>query len=131
MMDRLRDKPLEFEPGERFAYSNSGYFLLGYIVEKASGLSYEQFVRQFVFEPLGMKDSGCDHFETILSHRAAGYARRRGHLGQLGLHGQNLSAGRRNFVFNRRGFLPLVSVLAGPKTHSGGVMESDDHAGEG
>jgi CubicO group peptidase (beta-lactamase class C family) len=76
MMSRLRDKPLEFEPGERFAYSNSGYLLLGYIVEKASGLSYEQFVRQFVFEPLGMKDSGCDRFETVLSHRATGYALR-------------------------------------------------------
>ena len=73
MMNRLRDKPLEFEPGERFAYSNSGYILLGYIVEKASGQSYEQFVQQFVFKPLGMKDSGCDRFETILSHRATGY----------------------------------------------------------
>jgi len=72
-MKRFRDKPLEFEPGERFAYSNSGYVLLGYIVEKASGQSYEQFVRQFVFKPLGMKDSGYDHFETILPHRATGY----------------------------------------------------------
>jgi CubicO group peptidase (beta-lactamase class C family) len=73
MMNLLRDKPLEFEPGERFAYSNSDYILLGYIVEKASGQSYEQFVQQFVFKPLGMKDSGCDRFETILSHRATGY----------------------------------------------------------
>jgi CubicO group peptidase (beta-lactamase class C family) len=73
MLHRLRDMPLEFEPGERFAYSNSGYILLGYIVEKASGRSYEQFVQQFVFKPLGMKDSGCDHFTTILPHRAAGY----------------------------------------------------------
>ena len=42
-------------------------------MEKASGQSYEQFVQQFVFKPLGMKDSGCDRFETILSHRATGY----------------------------------------------------------
>ncbi len=75
MMDELRNKPLEFEPGERFAYSNSGYVLLGYIVEKASGQSYEQFVRQFVFQPLGMMDSGCDQFATILRQRAAGYSR--------------------------------------------------------
>jgi CubicO group peptidase (beta-lactamase class C family) len=73
MMSRLRDKPLEFVPGEQFAYSNSGYILLGYIVEKASGQNYEQFVQQFIFQPLGMKDSGCDRFETILSHRATGY----------------------------------------------------------
>ena len=65
MIKILRDRPLEFEPGERFAYCNSADVLLGYIVEKASGQSYEQFTRQFVFEPLGMTDTGCDHFETI------------------------------------------------------------------
>jgi CubicO group peptidase (beta-lactamase class C family) len=75
LMKSLRDQPLEFEPGERFAYSNSGYVLLGYIVEKASGRSYEQFMQQFVLKPLGMKDSGCDHFETILPQRATGYTR--------------------------------------------------------
>ena len=73
LMDHLRDKPLEFEPGERFAYSNSGYFLLSCIIEKAAIRSYEQFLEQFIFKPLGMNDSGCDHFETILPHRAAGY----------------------------------------------------------
>jgi len=72
---RFRDKPLEFEPGERYAYSNSGYILLGNIVEKASGVSYEQFVKEFVFKPLGMNDSGYDHFETVLPHRATGYSR--------------------------------------------------------
>ncbi len=75
MMDYLRDKPLEFEPGERFAYSNSGYFLLSCIIEKAAGRSYEQFLQQFIFQPLGMKDSGCCHSATILPHRAAGYSR--------------------------------------------------------
>jgi CubicO group peptidase (beta-lactamase class C family) len=73
MMKSLRDKPLDFEPGDRFAYSNSGYILLGYIVEKASGQTYEQFMQQSVFKPLGMNDSGCDRFETILPHRATGY----------------------------------------------------------
>jgi len=72
-MQSLRGQTLEFEPGERFAYSNSGYVLLGCIVEKASGRSYEQFMQEFVLKPLGMKDSGCDHFQTILPHRATGY----------------------------------------------------------
>ena len=75
MMDRLRDVPLEFEPGERFAYSNSGYFLLSCIVAEAAGRSYEQFLAQSIFNPLGMTNSGCDHFTTILPHRAAGYTR--------------------------------------------------------
>ena len=74
-IQRFRDKPVEFKPGERFAYSNSGYVLLGYIVEKASGKSYEQYVQEVIFKPLGMKDSGYDHFERILPHRATGYTR--------------------------------------------------------
>ncbi len=75
MMAFLRDKPLEFEPGERFAYSNSGYFLLSSIIEKAADRSYEQFLEQFIFQPLGMTNTGCWHFATILPHRAAGYSR--------------------------------------------------------
>jgi CubicO group peptidase (beta-lactamase class C family) len=75
-IQRFRDKPLGFEPGKRFAYSNSGYILLGYIVEKAAGQSYEQFVEEIIFKPLGMEGSGYDHFETILPHRAAGYSRK-------------------------------------------------------
>lgn len=75
LMALLRDKPLEFEPGEHFSYSNSGYVLLGCIIEKVAGRSYEQFLEQFIFHPLGMTNSGCWHFETILPHRAAGYSR--------------------------------------------------------
>lgn len=66
---------LEFEPGSKFAYSNSGYFLLGAILEKVSNESYEQLLHERIFGPLGMKDSGYTHTETILPHRAAGYER--------------------------------------------------------
>ncbi len=75
-IERFRDKPLGFEPGKRFAYSNSGYILLAYIVEKASGESYERYVAETIFKPLGMEGSGYDHFENVLPHRAAGYSRR-------------------------------------------------------
>ena len=75
MVARFKDKPLEFEPGEKFAYSNSGYLLLGAIIEKASDMTYEAFLRQEVFEPLGMLDTGYDHHATILQNRAAGYTR--------------------------------------------------------
>ena len=64
---------LEFEPGTKFVYSNSGYFLLGAIIEKVTGKPYEQILKQNIFDPLGMKDSGYDHWETILSKRAIGY----------------------------------------------------------
>jgi CubicO group peptidase (beta-lactamase class C family) len=69
---------LHSEPGTKFEYSNSGYFLLGAILEQASNESYEQLLKERIFDPLGMKDSGYAHYETILPHRAAGYERSNG-----------------------------------------------------
>jgi len=70
----FRDKPLEFPTGERFSYSNSGYALLGYLIEKISGRTYKQFVEENIFMPLGMKDSGYDS-NIVITNRAAGYSR--------------------------------------------------------
>ena len=75
LVARFRDKPLEFEPGEKWNYSNSGYVLLGYLIEKISGESYEKFVNENIFGPLGMKDSGYDSNTAIIPHRASGYVR--------------------------------------------------------
>jgi CubicO group peptidase (beta-lactamase class C family) len=80
IVERFRDKPLEFAPGEKYVYNNSGYLLLGLIIEKASGKKYEELLREQVFEPLGMKDSGYDHSETVLRQRATGYSLSRGQL---------------------------------------------------
>lgn len=74
LIARFRDKPLEFAPGEKFAYSNSGYVLLSAIVEKLSGQSYAAFVAENLFKPLGMADTGYDSSATILPRRASGYA---------------------------------------------------------
>ncbi len=76
MIARFQGKPLDFAPGETFHYSNSGYFLLGAIIEKVAGTSYEAFLKEAIFEPLGMKDTGYDHAETVLPGRASGYDRR-------------------------------------------------------
>ena len=70
---KFADLPLEFTPGEKFAYSNSGYFLLGYIIEKVSGKTYEQFLQDNILTPLKMNNTGFDHHETILKNRASGY----------------------------------------------------------
>jgi CubicO group peptidase (beta-lactamase class C family) len=69
----VRDKPLDFVPGEKMSYSNSGYLLLGYVIERVTGGSYEQFVTDNIFTPLGMKDSGYDSNTAIVPRRAAGY----------------------------------------------------------
>jgi CubicO group peptidase (beta-lactamase class C family) len=75
MVGRFRDLPLEFEPGSRFKYNNSGYFLLGVIIERTAGQPYEDVLRGQIFEPLGMKDTGYDHSDVVLPRRAAGYAK--------------------------------------------------------
>jgi len=75
LVARFRDKPLDFQPGEKWSYSNSGYVLLGYLIEKVSGKSYSDFVQQNIFAPLGMKDSGYDSNSAVIERRAAGYSR--------------------------------------------------------
>lgn len=77
---RFKDKPLEFAPGERFNYSNSGYVLLGHLIEKVSGQSYEAFLREHIFGPLRMTNTGYDTAGALLKHRASGYTLRTGHL---------------------------------------------------
>ncbi len=72
---RFRDRPLDFKPGESWRYSNSGYVLLGYIIERVSGQPYEKFVTENIFAPLRMNDTGYDHTDAIIKHRAHGYAR--------------------------------------------------------
>jgi len=64
---------LQFEPGSKFSYNNSGYFLLGAIIEKVTGQPYERVLKEKIFDPLGMKNTGYDHYGTIVEKRAAGY----------------------------------------------------------
>lgn len=66
---------LEFEPGTKFAYNNSGYFLLGAIIERLTGKTYEQALKEMILDPLGMKNTGYDDHDTLLAKRASGYAR--------------------------------------------------------
>ncbi len=73
LVANFADSALEFVPGEKFSYSNSGYTLLGYIIEKTSGKSYEEMLQEKIFVPLQMKNSGFDHPASILDNRASGY----------------------------------------------------------
>jgi hypothetical protein len=60
-------------PGTQFRYSNSGYVLLGYLIEVVSGKSYERYLQDIFFTPLGMTHTGYDHPEQVIPERAAGY----------------------------------------------------------
>ena len=73
IVELTRDMPLEFEPGAQHAYNNTGYVLLGYIIEKASGQTYADYLQQHIFTPLGLKHTGYDDTKTLLPGRAAGY----------------------------------------------------------
>jgi D-alanyl-D-alanine carboxypeptidase len=73
LIDAFKNEPLDFGPGEKWNYSNSGYVLLGAIIEKVAGLSYEQFLQERIFGPLGMGHSGYDHTDRLVPGRAAGY----------------------------------------------------------
>ena len=71
-------RPLDHEPGTKFRYSNSAYIGLGFIVERASGMSYADFLRTRIHEPLGMTLSEQDRSEAIIANRAQGYQLRSG-----------------------------------------------------
>jgi len=69
----FKQKPLSFKPGTKFEYCNSGYFLLGVIIEKLTGMSYERAVRQLIFSPLQMNNSGFDFINLHSASKAKGY----------------------------------------------------------
>ncbi|KPU42676.1 putative penicillin-binding protein PbpX [Oxobacter pfennigii] len=80
IIDRFKNKPLEFTPGKKYDYSNSGYVLLSYIIEKVSGKSYEQYLQDNIFTPLGMVNTGYDYLTPIIKDRASGYSISKGSL---------------------------------------------------
>ncbi|MEO6390658.1 MAG: serine hydrolase domain-containing protein [Pyrinomonadaceae bacterium] len=74
MLKLVADAPLDFPSGSKFNYSNTGYFLLGLVIEKASGKLYGEFVQQRIFQPLGMTATRFNDIHAIVKNRAAGYS---------------------------------------------------------
>ncbi len=69
----FEDQPLEFAPGEQWKYGNSGYVLLSAIIERASNQTYEQFLRESIFEPLDMTATCVSSIQHLIPNRARGY----------------------------------------------------------
>jgi len=69
----FKNEPMDFAPGTKWNYNNSGYILLGYIIEKVSGKTYEQYIKDNLFVPAGMTNSGYGNENRIIKNRAKGY----------------------------------------------------------
>lgn len=75
MLSYFMNKPLDFNPGTQYSYCNSGYMLLGLIIEKVTGKSYEQVIKELILIPLAMKSSGFDFAALQSPNKAVGYTK--------------------------------------------------------
>jgi CubicO group peptidase (beta-lactamase class C family) len=73
MVDFFKNEPVDFAPGSKFEYNNSGYILLGYIIELVSGDTYESFIKNYIFEKIGMTQSYYATDRRVINRRAYGY----------------------------------------------------------
>lgn len=132
-----RMKNLDFEPGSRYAYSNSAYLLLAQAVEAVSGLTMREFAEQRIFAPLGMKNTHFhDNYRELIKNRADGYSKINGHwhkhntnfdtVGDGGVFStvEDLVIWYNNFVENRLpGGKELLKILTTPATYSDGFAK--------
>jgi CubicO group peptidase (beta-lactamase class C family) len=89
MLDAAKATPVDAAPGAVWQYSDQGYFLLGLVIERASGMSYRLFLQEKIFAPLGMTSTSLHNWNAIVPQRADGYA----------LFGNALVASRRRYQF--------------------------------
>ncbi|MEL1253219.1 serine hydrolase domain-containing protein [Flavobacterium sp. DGU38] len=80
LVDFFKNEPMDFKPGEQYKYCNSGYVLLGYIIEKVSGETYEEFITKHIFEKAEMKNSFYASHEKVIKNRVSGYRERDGFM---------------------------------------------------
>jgi CubicO group peptidase (beta-lactamase class C family) len=74
MIDTIKNFKYDFDPGESYQYNNSGYYILGYIIEKVSGKEYGEYLKETFFDPLGMKNTGVHGPLLVLDNEATGYS---------------------------------------------------------
>ncbi|MCE7057362.1 beta-lactamase family protein [Algoriphagus sp. AGSA1] len=73
MVDFFKEEPVDFSPGEKFEYNNSGYVVLGYLIELTSGEKYEDFIQKNIFDKIGMENSYFASDRRVIKNRAYGY----------------------------------------------------------
>ncbi|MCX2681441.1 serine hydrolase [Galbibacter sp. EGI 63066] len=83
LVDFFKNEPMDFDPGEQFKYCNSGYVILGYIIELVSGETYENFIETHIFQKIGMENSCYTSDMDIVKNRASGYYDRDGLVNKI------------------------------------------------
>ncbi|WP_299218621.1 serine hydrolase [uncultured Aquimarina sp.] len=78
LIDFFKNQPMDFEPGSKYQYSSSGYIILGHIIEVISGISYEDYMKETIFKPIGLNNTFYDNTETLIKNRVSGYKNRNG-----------------------------------------------------
>ncbi len=73
VIEEIKKVPLEFEPGSQWSYSNSGYFISGFIIEQITGKTYQKYLEENIFQPLGLQNLYYDSNTEIIKRKAMGY----------------------------------------------------------
>ncbi|WP_394974851.1 serine hydrolase domain-containing protein [uncultured Croceitalea sp.] len=73
LIDFFKNEPMNFEAGSQYQYSSSGYIILGYIIEAVSGMSYEDYMKEAIFIPIGLNNTFYDNTKAIIKNRVSGY----------------------------------------------------------
>ena len=126
IVELTQTMPLEFEPGTKFAYNNTGYVLLGYIIEKVSGQTYADYLRAHIFKPLGLKHTATTSRRTFCRNRAAGYGFDNGVWFNADL-SLDVAAARRGLaLFHVDDLLLWEEAFFGGKVVSAASLDCDD-----
>ena len=72
-LEEFTVEELEFEPGTKWNYNNSGYYILGVVIENVTGMPYDKALRERLLDPLGLENTGYEHFHKVIKNRATGY----------------------------------------------------------
>ena len=126
----FKDDPLLFTPGTKYSYSTYAYNLLEGVVESASGLTFEAYLQEHVWNPAGMAHTYLEHPQTIVAHRArAVRARRRRRRAERPLRRPEHQVGRRRHHLDRRGSRPLPHRARRGHAPEARDARGDVHAG--
>ncbi|NJB72791.1 CubicO group peptidase (beta-lactamase class C family) [Saonia flava] len=83
LIDFFKNEPMDFNPGEKFKYTNSGYFILGYIIESVSGITYKDYIEKNIFQKIGMESSLYASHSKVIKNRASGYHYRDDYINKM------------------------------------------------